>query len=122
MKASISTLGFVAALAVGCASSPPAGRVASTETAVQSARASGVDRSAEATNHLQMAEQALDEAKAIIKKDGYTDQAQALLMRADSDAALAAALSREAKQESGMRGEPQKQPVRAKQPPAEPQP
>jgi hypothetical protein len=120
MKRSISTLGFMAAFAAGCASSPPPGRVDSTAAAIDTARQAGVEHSADATAQLKMAEDQLAEAKAIIKKDGYNERAQALLTRADADAALAAALSREAKQEAAVSG--QKQPVRAKQAPTQTQP
>ncbi len=126
MKRTISTIGLVAAFAIGCGSTVPEARVASTETAVQSARASGADRDPEASRHLKMAEAELSKAKALNgKREG--DEASALLSRAESDAALAAALSDEAKQKAWAAGagtttttgatEPSEAPSRAKQPP-----
>ena len=115
MKQSIWTLGLVAALAVGCKSSsvPPA-RVASTEAAVKSAREAGADRVPDAQARLKAAEDQLVMAKRLIDK-GETGEVEGLLTRAESDAALAAALSYEAQQKAATEAE--KQPVRAKQPP-----
>jgi Domain of unknown function (DUF4398) len=102
MKPSISTiaLALATALAAGCASTtvPPA-RVASTESAVQSARAAGADRVPDASAHLKAAEDQLGRAKNLIEKKKDSDQAEALLSRAKSDAALAVALSQQARQE-----------------------
>lgn len=98
MMRSISTLGLVAALAVGCSASPvPPARMASAETAVQSAREAGAERSPEASRHLTLAEDELGKAKMLNSK-GKTDEAEQALTRSQSDAALAAALAREAEQ------------------------
>lgn len=114
MKGTISTAGLVAAFAIGCASTVPPARVASTETAVQAARDSGADNVPGANAHLKMAEQELAKAKSLNGKD--RDGAEALLTRADSDAALAAALTDEARQKASA--ESGTHPARAKQPPA----
>jgi 7-keto-8-aminopelargonate synthetase-like enzyme len=96
MKRLNSTLGLVAAFVVGCAStSVPPARVASTEEAVKTARDAGAERDDNARQHLAQAESELGEAKKIIAAKGDAEQAEALLTRAKSDAALAASLSRE---------------------------
>ena len=103
MNRTISTVGLVAAFAVGCGSSLPPARVASTETAVQSAREAGAERVPQADQHLKMAEDNLARAKTLnAKKDG--DKAEAMLRRASADAALAAALTDEAKQTKAATG------------------
>ena len=97
MKPIIPIITFLAACA-GCASTPvPDARVASTESAVQSARAAGADRVPEANQHLRMADDELGKARGFIQ-NGDNDKATAMLRRAESDANLAAALSRETKQ------------------------
>jgi hypothetical protein len=94
----MSTLGFVAACAVGCASTPiPSSRVASVETAVRAARDGGAERVPAAKTPLNSAEGQLGEAKNLISK-GDNDEASAKLTRAELDAALASALTREAQQ------------------------
>jgi hypothetical protein len=104
-----SALGLMAAFVVGCtsASVPPA-RVASTEAAVQSARDAGADRDPKAKEQLTTAENQLGEAKRIIGAKGDAHQAEALLTRAKSDAALAASLSREAQQKAKAGAEPER--------------
>lgn len=101
MKLSISMLGVVAAwAAAACGSTPvPPARVASTETAVQSARQAGADRVPAANAELKRAEDELGKAKTLIG-EGDNKEAEAMLMRAESDAALAAALTREAQQKA----------------------
>ena len=102
MKRHSLTLGVVVAcaLAGGCASTPvPEAQVASTQEAVQSARQAGADRVPEANKHLTMAEDQLAKARTHISK-GDNDDALPLLTRAEYDAALAAALSREAQQKA----------------------
>jgi hypothetical protein len=100
MKLPISTLAIMAACAAGCASTPvPTAQVASTETAVQSARAAGASGVPQASSHLTDAESELGKAKNLINS-GDNDQAGPLLTRAEADANLAAALSREAQQKA----------------------
>jgi hypothetical protein len=114
MNHKISTIGLVAVFAIGCASTVQPGRLAATETAVQSARAAGAERITDANTHLKLAEDELAQAKRLNSQgDGHA--AEALLSRAESDAALAAALSDEAREK-----EPPKVPTdsaRAKQQP-----
>jgi hypothetical protein len=114
MNRTISTVGLVAVFAIGCASTLPSSRVQATETAVQSARESGAGGVPEADKHLKMADDALAQAKSLNRK-GEGDEAEAMLTRAEADAALAAALSDEAKQKAAIQGS--KGEVRAKQPP-----
>jgi hypothetical protein len=102
MKAFISTVGLLAACAAaaGCASKPvPEARVAATQAAIQSARQVGADRSPAASKQLGSAEEQLNAARGRIKK-GDNEEAEMLLTRAESDAALAAALAREARQKA----------------------
>lgn len=114
MNRTISTV-VIVALAISCTTSVPPARLAATETAVQSARDAGAERVAEANKHLQMAEQELAEAR-MLDAEGKPSAAEAMLRRADSDAALAAALSDEARQKkAGTEDETDR--VRAKQPP-----
>jgi hypothetical protein len=101
MKRSISTLGLVAAFAAGCAATPvPSTRFASTEAAVQSARQAGADRIPDASKHLKMAEEQLGSARSLDRGHGKPEEVDAMLIRAKSDAALAAALAQEAKQKA----------------------
>ena len=105
MKRFNSTLGLIATFVVGCAATPVApARVASTKANVQAAREAGADRDPNAKQHLTMAENELGEAKRIIDTDGDAHQAEALLTRAKSDAALAAALAHEAAQKAKAAG------------------
>jgi hypothetical protein len=100
MKLVITTVGFVAACAAGCASTPvPNAKVASTESTVQSARTAtaGAGSVPEADQHLRRADDELAKARVLIRK-GDNDEASAMLSRADADARLAAALSHEAQQ------------------------
>ena len=97
MKLSICTVGLLAC-AVGCASTPPpTAKVASTQTAVQSARAEGAAGVPDAQPYLTKAEDQLGKAHGLMKK-GDNDEAAALLTRAEADAQLATALTHEAKQ------------------------
>jgi Domain of unknown function (DUF4398) len=101
MNRIIPAVALVAAtVALGCGSTLPEARIASTETAVQTARASGAaDRNSQASQHLKMAEDELAQAKAL-NGERKGDEADALLRRSEADAAYAAALSDEAKQKA----------------------
>lgn len=101
----ISTAGLVLAFAIGCGSSVPPARVASTETAVRSARAAGAERVPDANHHLKLAEDELAKAKTLSSKK-HRDEAEAMLHRAGADAALAAALTDEARQKAATEGLP----------------
>lgn len=120
MIRSISTVGLVAVLAMACSHSLPASRVASAETAVQSAREAGADRAPAANKQLTLAEDELAQAKNM-NSNGDGDQADAMLRRAESDAALAAALADEARGKARIESPTQggEDRTRAKQPPPE---
>lgn len=100
MRSSISTAGLVLATFVSaCAAhSVPAARVGSAEATVRAARADGAATTPDAAVYLRLAEQQVDDAKRLID-EGEPERAEWLLVRAEADAALAAALSREAKAE-----------------------
>lgn len=100
MNRTISTAGLVvAALVIGCGSSVPPSQVASAETAVRSARASGADQNQEAKKHLRMAEDELAKAKKL-NADKDHDEAMAMFNRASADAALAESLANESKKKA----------------------
>lgn len=95
MKLSMSTLALVAALSA-CASRPsPVAQVSSAEAGVRAARELGAARVPEAQLHVQMADEELGLAKRLIR-DGEHDDAATMLQRAQADAELAVALTREA--------------------------
>lgn len=82
---------------VGCAGSPPPNeREASSEASVRGAREVGAEQFPEASLHLKLAEEQLQKAKAQMK-DGKNEDAAYTLMRAQADAELALALTRENK-------------------------
>jgi hypothetical protein len=88
----------------GCASYPaPTDKLANTTASVRAAEEVGATKSPQAALHLKLAQEQLDQAKALIK-DGDNRRAEFVLMRADADASLAAALARE----TSMRAEAEK--------------
>jgi hypothetical protein len=85
----------VLAVTVACGSPSLAGaRVGSAEAAVREAKESGAERSSQAAIHLALAQQQIAAARRALD-DGELDRAEWLLVRAEADAALATALSRE---------------------------
>lgn len=91
-------LAAFAASVWSCASPPlPAARVGSAEAGVREARAAGAERIPNAASHLRLAELQIERARRLIE-DGEPDRAHWMLLRAEADAAVAAALSREAEQ------------------------
>jgi carbonic anhydrase len=83
------------ALVVGCATSTvPAERIASSESSIRAAHELGADRTPNAALHLRLAEDQLTQAKALIEK-GDNKRAEWVLYRAEADAELAVALSKE---------------------------
>lgn len=98
MSIRMAGLATVLAVAVGCASAPvPTARMTSTEQAVQSARGAGAETVPDADAYLTRAESQLADARQLVD-EGENEEAAELLMRAEADAQLAAALSREAQQ------------------------
>ena len=81
----------------GCAATGPvpAARIGSAEAAVREARGTGAERAPEAAVHLRLAEDQIDRARRAIE-EGELEHAEWLLVRAEADAELASALSREA--------------------------
>jgi len=81
------------AIAVGCASSPPLRTEAST-SGIRAAEEVGANKVPQASLHLQLAKEELENAKALAAKD-EKERAVSMLSRAEADAELAVALSRE---------------------------
>jgi hypothetical protein len=81
------------AIAVGCASSPPLRTEAST-SGIRAAEEVGAAKVPQASLHLQLAKEELENAKALAAKD-EKERAVSMLSRAEADAELAVALSRE---------------------------
>lgn len=81
--------------AASCASGPePTERVASTQAAIRSAEEVGAHHVPQAAFYLQLAREQSDNGRALMKA-GQNDRAAMVLMRAESDAELALALTRE---------------------------
>lgn len=84
-------------VALGCGSSPvPVEKMASSEAAIRAAREMGAPDEPKAALHLRLAQEQLEQAKAL-SKEGDNERAETVLMRAQSDAELALALAREKK-------------------------
>lgn len=81
----------------GCVATnlPSSTHIASSEAAIRSARDLGAERIPEASVHLELAQRQLDRALRYID-DGDANNARWMLVRADADAHLALALTREA--------------------------
>lgn len=83
------------AAGAGCASAaPPSERLASSEAAIRSAKEVGANGVPAAALYLTVAQEELDKARAEIK-DGDNKSAEMILSRAQADAELALALTRE---------------------------
>jgi hypothetical protein len=86
----------VAAAAFGCGSAPvPAENVTQAKSSISAAEAVGAQSVPKAALHLKMAKDQVSQAEAMIS-DGENEEAQLVLLRAQSDAELALALAREA--------------------------
>ena len=81
----------------------PTQQLADTESAERSAVELGAAAQPNAQLHLQLAQEQLAQAKANIQ-DGNNERANALLLRARSDAELAIALTREQAAKTGAQG------------------
>lgn len=86
----------LAATVVACGSFPkPEARVSSSEGAIRGAQEAGAPSVPQANLHLKLAQEERTKAMALIQ-NGDNEKAEYLLMRAEADAELANALSREA--------------------------
>ena len=117
MKLFIASVG-VLVLAAGCASTPPpTAKAASTQAALQQARDEGAARSPEASTYLAKSQDEFARAQSDMHR-GKNKDATARLMRSESDANLASALTREAKQKAATDAAEQR--VRAMTPTLQP--
>jgi hypothetical protein len=82
---------FAAAIA-GCASTPPVNREAST-SAIRAAEESGASNVPNASLYLLLAKEELENAR-VLAANKEKEQAESMLLRAQADGELAAALSR----------------------------
>jgi len=84
-----------AAMIAGCGSTPVLNKEAST-SAIRVAEESGASTVPSASLYLQLAKEGLENAKALSTRDDKNDKerAESMLLRAQADAELAAALSR----------------------------
>ncbi len=101
-RAAITVLALGSFAASACASYPaPNAKVASSQAAVRAAQESGARSVPQAALHLKLAEEQLQNAKNLIS-DEKNERAEYVLLRAQSDAELAIALShtQESKQEA----------------------
>jgi hypothetical protein len=95
------TAAVISALAVGCAQAPLRSTEAST-SGIRAAEEVGAPAVPRAALHLQLAKEELEHARGLAA-NGDKDQASSLLLRAEADAELAVALSREATEGSEAR-------------------
>jgi len=90
------------AIAVGCASSPPVRTEAST-SGIRAAEEVGAAKVPQAALHLQLAKEELENAKRLAAND-EKERAVSMLSRAEVDAELAVALSREDAEKAEAQG------------------
>ena len=88
---------------VGCATNP-ALRTESSTSGIRAAEEVGAENVPRAALHLQLAKEELERARALAAS-GEKDRASSLLLRAEADAELAVALSREDAEKSEARAE-----------------
>ena len=91
---SIVCISLVALAACGASSPKPEARMASSEGAIRGAEEVGAKTDPRASLHLKLAQEEREKALALVK-DGDNKQADLMLQRAEADAELAVALSRE---------------------------
>ncbi len=89
-------------IAVGCASSPPLRTEAST-SGIRAAEEVGAAKVPQASLHLQLAKEELENAKRLAAND-EKERAVSMLSRAEVDAELAVALSREDAEKAEAQG------------------
>jgi len=87
------TLAMTAVIYAGCGGSEPL-RSENTTSGIRAAEELGAHQSPRASLHLQLAKEELGHAEALAK-EGETERAESMLTRAEADAQLAVALSRE---------------------------
>ncbi|MBS2017559.1 MAG: DUF4398 domain-containing protein [Deltaproteobacteria bacterium] len=80
--------------ACGGGALPPSERLATAEAAARSASELGASKEPKAALHLKLAQEQIDQAKALMK-DGDNKRADLVLQRAGSDAELAVMLAKE---------------------------
>jgi hypothetical protein len=80
----------VAAIAIGCATAPP--RTDAATSGIRAAEEVGATAIPQASLHLQLAKEELEQARQFAKK-GDKKRAASMLLRAEADAELAVALS-----------------------------
>lgn len=89
-------LGLFVVVIGACASTPqPTEHLASSIAAVRAAETAGASQVPQAALHLKLAEEQIEQAQTMIKKD-ENERADAMSIRAFNDAELALALTREA--------------------------
>ncbi len=94
VAAPILALSLTCLIACGGGFLPPAERLASAEAAARSATELGASKDPKASLHLKLAQEQIDQAKALMK-DGDNKRADLVLQRAGSDAELAVMLAKE---------------------------
>jgi hypothetical protein len=95
MKQFVGCVFVLAALSAGCGSYPaPTQKMVSAEAAVRAAQEVGAAKVPQAQLHVKLAQEQVDKAKALMQ-DGDNKRAEMMLIRAQSDAELALALSKE---------------------------
>ncbi|MDD5308525.1 MAG: DUF4398 domain-containing protein [Deltaproteobacteria bacterium] len=90
------TIGAIA-IAAGCSNAPL--RTEKSTSGIRAAQEVGAAQVPQASLHLQLAREELAQAQGL-SKEGEKEQAESLLMRAEADAELAVALSRESTEKS----------------------
>lgn len=81
--------------ALGCGgAAPPTERMTTAEAAIRGAQELGAARQPRAALHLKLAQEQSDKARQLME-DGYNDRAELALRRAQADAELAIALTKE---------------------------
>jgi hypothetical protein len=92
---SIFVLSLALGTSVGCGGAAvPTERLTTAEAAIRGAQELGAARLPRAALHLKLAQEQSDKARQLIE-DGYNDRAELALRRAQSDAELAIALTKE---------------------------
>lgn len=93
--ATVATLAVMALMCTACASAPPpTARLSDAEAAIRGANEVDANTVARAKLHLQLANEQVDKAKRFMQEE-QNDRADLALRRAEADAELAIALSRE---------------------------